>query len=266
MTEPEALLRSKQVAQFVAAGFLRFDGVVPESLNHDAIAEMDRRVPTVPAGTPLGQAYPDGSVVARLLAVPQVRGAVRSLVGPEPLVDHHHSHITPPRQGRAQHLHGDAIIDTRMAFDIQLMYYPHDVTLEMGGTLLVPGSHLRRINESDIGRYQNLRGQVPTVCPAGTVAVLHHGIWHSARQNRTDRSRYMFKIRLNPSVRQLRLWDTADLADSEIGEILGQRFPWYENAAARLEVTNRTRMWRFLTGDDSYDIGYYLTRLENEPT
>ena len=66
------------------------------------------------------------------------------------------------------------------------------------------------------------------VCRAGTLAVVHHGIWHCGRQNRTDRVRYMFKIRLNPTVRQLRLW-------------------------------------RFLTGDDNFDAHYWLTRLENMP-
>jgi hypothetical protein len=42
----------------------------------------------------------------------------------------------------------------------------------MGGTLIVPGSHLRRTNESDTGRYQNLLGQIRLTCPAGTVVLL----------------------------------------------------------------------------------------------
>jgi ectoine hydroxylase-related dioxygenase (phytanoyl-CoA dioxygenase family) len=146
------------------------------------------------------------------------------------------------------------------------MYYPHEVTLDMGGTLVVPGSHLRRINETDIGRYQNLVGQVPLVCPAGTVLILHHGIWHCGRRNDTDQVRYMFKIRLNPTVRQVRLWNTDDLDDPAVAAELRQTFPWYENATGRLEITNRSRLWRFLTGDESYDTDYWLTRVENAPT
>ncbi len=96
------------------------------------------------------------------------------------------------------------------------MYYPQDVTLDMGGTLSVPGSHLRRTNESDTGRYQNLRGQTRLTCPAGTVVFLHHGIWHGGRRNDSDIVRYMFKIRFNPTVRQLRLWNTDDLHDPEV--------------------------------------------------
>ena len=39
---------------------------------------------------------------------------------------------------------------------------------------------------------------------------------------------------------------------------------WYGNED-RLEIVNRIRFWRFLTGDERFDVGYYLSRLENEP-
>ena len=54
------------------------------------------------------------------------------------------------------------------------------------------------VNEMDVAAYQNMRGQIPMVCKAGAILVLHHGIWHCGRQNKTDRRRYMFKLRLNP--------------------------------------------------------------------
>jgi ectoine hydroxylase-related dioxygenase (phytanoyl-CoA dioxygenase family) len=163
-------------------------------------------------------------------------------------------------------MHADAIIDTRTdAFDMQLMYYPREVTLEQGGTLSVPGSHLRRINESDIGRYQNLRGQTRLTCPAGTVVFLHHGIWHGGRRNDSDIRRYMFKIRFNPTVRQLRLWNTDDIDDPAVVKELNTRFPWYEGATGRLEQVNRARLWRALTGNDIADLDYYLTRMTIRP-
>ena len=168
----------------------------------------------MPYGTPWPRRSPRGPSPAGCIELPPVAGALHSLVGPDPTVDHHAVHIREPHEGQAQPLHGDAIIDVRPdAFDVQLMYYPQEVTLEMGGTLSVPGSHLRRTNESDTGRYQNLRGQTRLVCPAGTVVFLHHGIWHGGRRNDSDIRRYMFKIRFNPTVRQLRLWDTSDLDD-----------------------------------------------------
>jgi hypothetical protein len=260
------LLSSVAMARFAAHGSLTLPGVVPDELNAQAVEVLSNGIPAVPYGTPLSQAYSQESLPHRLLAVAQVAGALHSLVGPEPTVDHHAVHIRKPHDGEAQPLHGDAIIDVRAeAFDVQLMYYPQEVTLDMGGTLSVPGSHLRRINETDVGRYQNLRGQTRLVCPAGTVVFVHHGIWHSGRRNDTDRPRYMFKIRFNPTVRQLRLWNTDDLDDPAVSTELSREFPWYEAATARLELYNRVRLWRALTGDDTFDLEYWVTRVTNRP-
>ncbi len=260
------LLSSVGMAHFVAHGSLRLDAVVPAEMNAEGMEVLRGGLPDVPYGTPVTDAYPEGSFVRRLLELPVVAGALRSLVGPGPSVDHHAVHIREPREGQAQPLHGDAIIDVRTdAFDVQLMYYPQDVTLDMGGTLSVPGSHLRRTNESDTGRYQNLRGQNRLVCPAGTVVFLHHGLWHGGRRNDSDTARYMFKIRFNPSVRQRRLWDTSDLGDPRVAEELATTFPWYEPATGRLEVYNRVLLWRSLTGDDSYDLDHWVTRVSNRP-
>ena len=168
----------------------------------------------------------------------------------------------------SQPLHGDAIIDARAAFDIQLMYYPEDVTARGGGTMLVPGSHLRQINEQDIARYQNLAGQVLLECPAGTVLALHHGLWHCGRRSHVEATRYMFKLRLNPRVEQVRLWDTSDLDRPEVlarvRETLSKPEPWYEGATARLEQVQRAALFRRLSGDPSFQVEYWLGRLENQ--
>jgi Phytanoyl-CoA dioxygenase (PhyH) len=261
------LLTSVQMAHFVAHGSLRMDAVVPGELNAEAVEVLQRGIPAAPYGTPLAEAFAEGSFAHRLVGLPEIAGAIHSLVGPDPLVDHHAVHIRHAHEGSAQNLHGDAIIDVRPdAFDVQLMYYPHEVTLEMGGTLSVPGSHLRRTNESDTGRYQNLRGQTRLVCPAGTVVFLHHGIWHGGRRNDSDVDRYMFKIRLNPTVRQLRLWNTDDLSDPAVATELARTFPWYEHATGRLEIVNRVKLWQALIGDHTYDPDYWVTRVTNRPT
>ncbi|MEU4346034.1 phytanoyl-CoA dioxygenase family protein [Streptomyces sp. NPDC023838] len=266
MPTTEELLTSVQVARFVAQGFLRLDAVVPQELNEEAMETLASGIPEVPYGTPLFKAFPEDTFIPRMLALPAVAGAVESLVGPDPTVDHHAVHVRQPDEGNAQDLHADAIIDVRPdAFDVQLMYYPHEVTADMGGTLSVPGSHLRRINETDIGRVQNLRGQTRLTCPAGTIVLVHHGIWHSGRRNDTAQQRYMYKIRLNPTVPQVRLWDTSDLHDPAVTAELSTSFPWYEWATGRLEIYNRALLWRALTGDDTFDIEYWITRANNRP-
>ena len=264
MIDKQHLLSSAQMAEFVARGFLRFDELVPDDINEAVMRDIDRQViKGASAGTPLSQCYGD-TAMRRLLDLPQVQGLIQSLVGEDPLFDHDAIHVREPNQGKAQGMHADSIIDTRDHFDIQLMYFPHDVPLEMGGTLLLPGSHFRRVNEMDVAAYQNMRGQIAMVCKAGTLLALHHGIWHCGRQNKTDRRRYMFKLRLNPAVRQLRLWNTDDLnagyqmqrelytqsaRDNGVQDILSRREPWFEQASGRLEIVNRIKLWRFLTGD-----------------
>ncbi len=276
------LLTSKQMATFVARGFLRFDELVPQEINEAVMAQFDKGgVKAEPAGTPLSQCYPAPSSIGEMLRMPEVQGIIHSLVGPDPLFDHHAIHIRQPNEDSAQGMHGDSIIDTRLHFDVQLMYFPHDVPLDMGGTLIVPGSQFRRINEMDIARYQNFVGQIPMVCKGGSLLALHHGIWHCGRQNKSDKMRYMYKIRLNPRVRQQRLWNTDDLSSDlskhkpiftremnaveDIQTILGRQEPWFEDGAGRLEIVNRIKMWRFLTGDNNFDVHYWLTRLENMP-
>jgi hypothetical protein len=276
------LLTTSQMAEFVARGFLRFDEMVPDEINQAVMAEFDAgTTKSAPAGTPLSQCYPEPSAVGHMIRMPEMQGIIHSLVGPDPSFDHHAIHVRQPNEGKAQGMHGDSIIDTRLHFDIQIMYFPHDVPLEMGGTLLVPGSQYRRINEMDIARYQNFKGQIPMVCKAGSILVLHHGIWHCGRQNQTNKKRYMFKVRLNPRVRQYRLWNTDDLEQmtgsnkeiftrntnnvEDVQTILSRQEQWYEGGAGRLEIINRINQWRFLTGDESFDVHYWLTRLENMP-
>ncbi len=124
------------------------------------------------------------------------------------------------------------------------------------------------------------RGTGSRVCPAGTLLFLHHGMWHGGGANRSDRLRYMFKIRLCPGERQCRLWDTRDLDTASpqrpifwLGEerdpeaihsILTTPEPWHEDDTGRLEFLNRIRFWRYLTGDEKFDADYWVTRIENE--
>ena len=243
-------------------------------------------------GSRLASCY-RGSVVREILDLPKVQGIIESLVGPGCRFDHHGVHFNPPAAPFeekfgvpvvAQHTHQDSTIDPRRAFDVQLFYFPHAITPEMGGTRFVPGSHLRVVSEFALARYQNIRGQQKVVCPAGSLFVFHHGMWHGGEVNRSDDTRFMLKIRLNPAVRQCRLWNTDDL-DARTGgprpifdphtflspdpdaveTILCASEPWFEFDTGRLEFIQRARFWRHLTGDDDFDADYWLTRIENEP-
>jgi len=265
MIDRQYLLNSKQMANFVTDGYLRFDELVSKERNQAAQQEFENRtVEGGQAGKPLSQAWSDKSAIRKIFDLPEIQGLIHSLVGPDPLYDHQATHIVNPQNQTGQIWHADAIIDTRMHFDIQFMYFSHDTPRDMGGTAILPGSHFRLVSETDVARYQNFVGQVTTVCKAGTILVLHHGMWHCAQPNHTDQTRYMFKLRLNPTVRQLRLWNTDDLDDPAIHGIIGRNHRWYGNEV-RLEQVNRIKFWRFLVGDDKFDHAYWLSRLENMP-
>lgn len=300
-------LTSAQVASFVARGFLRFDAAVPDEINQQFMVEAggaakggwdDRAayfkslaanaIPEIAAGTPLDEAYEPGSAAARLLNWPLVRGTIASLLGEAPVFDHHFLHITfPPSfheargaENLSQHTHQDSTVDPRTAFDVQLMYFPHAVTREMGGTRFVPGTHLHKVSEAALARYQNIRGQQHMVCPAGTLLFLHHGLWHGGGVNLAQTPRFMLKIRMHASGDQRRCWDLSDLParrphrpifylksppqPGSIETILTTPEPWFEADTSRLEYVNRIKLWRYLTADPDYDADYWLTRLENE--
>ncbi len=301
------LLSSTQMAEFVARGCLRFDAVVPDAINAQFMAEAGKvaepvqgrgirraygetlatnKIPEVNAGTPLAKAYAPDSALAKLLSFPLVAGTLHSLLGADPVFDHHFLHITfPPRYHAAQgsesvsqHTHQDSTIDPKPGFDVQLMYYPHKITRDMGGTRFVPGTHLRKVSEVAVGRYQNIVGQQHMVCEAGTLLFLHHGIWHGGGVNLSDRTRYMFKIRMRASGRQTRCWAIEDYAPpaeqrpiffrkteperGSVETILMTPEPWFEQDTGRLEFVNRVKLWRYLTEDPHYDADYWLTRLE----
>ena len=289
------LLTTSQMAEFAAKGCLRFDGLIDSDLNQeflDLFAEdigsddryANKVIPNCKPGTYVSRAFPQDHPLSKILAQPVVAGTLKSLMGTNPIFDHHHVHMTFPNRSRVQTNHQDSTIDLRSKnFDIQMIYFPHEVNDKMGGTRYIPGTHLRTVHESQIARYQNIRGQICVTCPAGTIIFFHHGIWHGGGKNTSDVPRIMYKLRLQPSGSQSLQWDTSDLNEERIKSwqrpifhAFGKREeddvpsklmshePWFDNTS-RLEYMNRIRFWRTLLNDAEIDIDYWLTRVENEP-
>ena len=282
----DPMLTTQEVATFVARGFLAFPGIVDDETNARAIDDMRATLanwgrpsrPYAPrSGDPLASLYAGSDGIGAVLRHPVVEGIIHSLVGADCVFDHDFVHVRPPHDPFFQHLHADAIIDPNTAFDIQLFYFPHEVEPDGGGTGFVPGTHLRHVHETDAGRYQHVLGEQQWTGPAGSVLVFHHGLWHRGMANPSAAERLMYKIRLNPTRPQVRLWDDSDLAElasapddhifavfdpSKIAMTLRGREKWMGEADYRLELVNRARLWRYLTRDPRFDIDWYLTRLE----
>lgn len=250
----EHLLSAAQMAQFAADGYLLFPGFVPGDLNRAVYADQQ-------AGH--GH-WHDSQATRAVFELPQVKGILQSLVGTNPVYDHSALHIVGPNQHEAQIWHGDSIIDARpFAFDVQAMYFSHDAPPEMGPTLVLPGSHLRRISYLTIARYKNIVGQKQLAGPAGTIGFLHHALWHCAQPNHLDKTRYMFKLRLRPGEEQRGLFNTDGYDTPEVRQILGgARHAWHGDQD-RAENVQRAKFWRYLCGDDSVDVSFegVLTRM-----
>ena len=296
-------LTTREMADFVLNGYLRFDSLIPEDINQRAIDELgnlygvkigqiarsmgmkgkfgqapSESVEHPESLTPLSQCYPSPSVIGEMLRLPAVQGIIESLVGSDPLFDHDFVHYIPANNPKGQHLHVDAVIDnSHPSFDIQLFYYPTDVAPGAGGTRFVPGTHLRRTRAEGVARYQHLLGEEQYSGSAGTVLIFHQGLWHAGQPNPSDQERWMYKIRLNPQVPQVRLWNLEDfdalhndprdhtfahMRLDSVAQVLRTMHPWQQGHELRYEQMERARLWRYLSGDPSFDVDYYHTRME----
>ena len=301
------LLTTEQMAEFASSGCLFFEELIDKETNkeflddigHTSADKVDSMetynknikatssIPRIKAGSPLKNAYPVNSPLEKILKNEVVAGAIQSLVGSNPIVDHQALHLTFPtkffkganKRQMSQGNHQDSTIDPRSTFDIQVFYFPTEVTKEMGGTRYHPGTHLRIVNEFAIAKYQNILGQKSIVCKPGTIGIFHNGLWHGAGVNFSDEIRYMFKVRLQPTEKQEFLWDpekrykplpnralywTDENKEETINDILMQSYPWQEADTNRLDKINVVKFWRLLTGHKKMDVDYWLTRIENK--
>jgi hypothetical protein len=286
-TASDHRLSTRKMAEFVANGYLRFDAIVPTEINARAVEEIDRlnAERLLPEGmkpphslTPLDACYPAPSAIGDFLRLPRIRGIIESLVGAHPSFDHDWVHYIPSGGSYVQPLHVDAATDsTDPTFDVQLFWYPNAVAPGEGGTRFVPGSHLTRVRSSGLHRYQHIVGEQQVACEAGSVFVFHHGLWHAGQPNPGENDRWLYKIRLNPTEPQVRLWDTTDFDEVQsppsdyvfarmqagsVAEIFRTWHPWMGITDYRNDQMQRALLWRYLTGDDTFDVDYYLTRLE----
>jgi hypothetical protein len=256
--ERQHLLTAGQMAQFVTDGFLILDAVVPLDANK-AVHADERQWEG--SGS---QLWHHSAALQAAFDLPYVKGAVQSFVGVNPVYDHSFLHIVQAGHLAAQEWHADSVIDVRpFAFDVQAFYFAHDTTREMGATLVLPGSHLRKANTSSIGRYKNIIGQRQLAATAGTIVFMHHGIWHCAQPNKTDQTRYVFKLRLRPGQVQRGLFNTDGYDSEEVAAIIRRGYQQWQGNEARLEHVQRAKLWRYVTGDDTIDVSFEgaLTRM-----
>lgn len=226
------------VMDFVANGYCVLGGVVDSPFN--------RRCKDTDPG-PAKELVGSPDFIREVLLHPEVAGVARALLGRNFLVPtggHHHL-IEEPFEG--QNWHSDGISGGGLEIkELQCYYYPMDVNLEDGPTIILPGSHCRAVNRDAIAHYGNIVGQIPLVVKAGTVVLTRYGIWHKAGPKLNYNPRSMIKFSYLRQSQPQRDW----LIDSEeIPQYMDRpAFRYTSGVESYRDLRRRIHTWNWLCG------------------
>ena len=257
-------LTDDEMASFIINGY----HVVKPQLAHGTNTQIYNALEALPTNP--GDAVLD--TVPQLHQVwdsPEVDGALTSMLGPDyEMFPHRHCHRNVPGTP-SQQIHQDNLNDLRIEggqirlpdrVDLVLaMYYPQDVTSNMGPTCVLPGTHVLKALPERMASQGNFRDQYIATVTAGSVVILHYDIWHAGTANTSDKVRYMLKFlfqrKINPSVPS---WNHDPANDPKIRKRLESESPIaLQRGLATKQRHNRTRMWNRLAGDQSLDLSYH---------
>ena len=247
------LLDAGTMAKFAVDGFVEFDDLVPPDLSEQVHRDALTYPPTRGFDPNAPREFWDASTAVRgVFDLAAVKGVVRSLGGPSPIHDHSYLHTVPPGKFEAQRWHVDSALAAEhpRRFDVLVCFFPHATPAEMGPTLVLPGSHLRRVSYHDVTRYKNFRGQVQLVGGGGRIVFMHESLWHCAQPNTTDKWRFMFKIRYQPNVPQRALFDVEGWDDPAIHAFFNDARRRHLWGGDGFPAMGRERLdwWRYLSG------------------
>lgn len=223
------LLTDDQVATFVRDGIVVVQSTQPTEFH----AEMDSRVRRAIEAT----GNWGNNILAQVPALkaafddPAVRGALSAVLGPSYATHtHRFAHLNHPGNPE-QDLHMDS---HGFSSDRHLrhhhprwaiaLYYPHDVTEDMGPTSVVPRSqYYVDAPHAGGGTERSI------VAPAGSIAIVNFNIWHRGTTNRSQRPRLMVKFefeRLDEPAAPAWRNERADWEVEEIGPRMAHHTLW----------------------------------------
>ncbi len=193
MSPSAHLLTDDEVISFIIRGYHVVEPDFPEGFNEAVYEELEQL--DEDPGDAILQRVPK---LRQVYDHPKVCGALVSLLGEDfQMNNHRHCHKNTPGT-RSQSWHQDGVNQRHHQLRTVLaMYYPQDVTPDMGPTVLLPGTHFRNAPTDRMATYANFREQVALTVKAGTVAITHYDIWHAASANSGRRTRYMLKFLFN---------------------------------------------------------------------
>ena len=196
MTETQHLLTDSQVQRFITDGYILIHTDFATPLHqqiYDSLEEVFAK-----EGNLGNNILPRIPEISQVFEDPQIRGALTSLLGPDYILNpHRHAHLNPPGS-KGQTWHKDCyVFDHNMRQPrfhwLLALYYPQDVSEDMGPTGILPGvQNWETISDPD--PQQCTEKPLGLTGKAGTVALVHFDAWHRAMPNLSDKKRYMLKF------------------------------------------------------------------------
>ena len=185
-------LSDEEMRRYLTEGYLVLKSGLPQDL-HDHIRDRCEEIFST-TGNPGNEILEMNPALRLVFADPVVKGALSSILG-DGYFMHPHRHCHQNRSGTpAQHNHKDSYeedvnVHHHRSRWAMAMYYPQDVTADMGPTGVTPGSQYFSSEESLAGHKElGVTGE------AGTVILVHYDVWHRALRNTSGRNRYMLKF------------------------------------------------------------------------
>ena len=196
MNMDQYLLSDQQMQRFIVDGYILVRAEFSEPVHETIYGQLE----TVFAeqGNIGNNILPRIPLIQRVFGHPALVGALTSLLGPDYTMNpHRHCHLNPPGSS-GQTWHKDCYVfdhnirQPRFRWLLAL-YYPQDVSPDMGPTGLLPGrQYYDRVSNPDASRTTE---EAQGLCgPAGTVALVHFDAWHRAMANTSAHKRYMLKF------------------------------------------------------------------------
>ncbi len=191
--EPANLLDDQAMQAFIIYGYLLLEPDLPPGFNqsvHQQIVEVFQR-----RGQPYNEILEEVPDLHTVYDHPDVRGALMSILGEDYQMNaHRHCHYMAAGDTGGQ-WHQDGVNKRHHQIRTVLaMYYPQDVTEDMGPTVILPGTQYHNTPTGLMRTYANFKDQIALTVKAGTVAIVHYDIWHAWMDNRSDTDRLMLKF------------------------------------------------------------------------
>lgn len=246
MSNGSYLLTDDKMITFIIRGYHIVEPDLPEDLNKTIYNQLERLIED--PGDALLDMVPE---MYRIYEDPQVAGVLSSLLGEDYEIDGYpYCHINPPGTRSQGWYKKSAEQPPHQLHTVLVMYYPQDVSTELGPTVIMPGTHFRVVSPDNLATYGSFQDQVVLSVKAGTVVITHGNIWFTAAANRGKRTRYMVRTHFSRTSDLIGpTWDhTPDESVELLSRFESERACLCSQSDQQKESELRMEMWHYLMG------------------